>query len=430
MPSITSDIPILVAVAIATFAVPGVLVIAVLIGVRRRSREAGSGRGLARAIAFLAGASLGTLLLFGFDMEPTAWGPLVLAAVALTYGRLRARKRIEAGWLLVGMGLPWAIVLVVLLLTPASLEAWAQIVVPTATSILSIVVGLGLVSRGDPRAATPDIRSRSGQPGSRAIGSIAEAVRGPALVGPIGPQELALLLAFVATSFLVPLLLPASVPPVIRIGLAEFLAAFLGTEAYVRGLPTLSRRAFEAFSWLGEWELARVRELTGGGVTPTKEGAEAWLAAHPERPEQLPIRIEVLAYAERFDEARDALARLTTATPWERFEVAALRDLVDWRAGGVGDLAAMEEAAADIRPPDSDDRLRAEVTIAVARVRRRMADGRAEPGDAAQPLIDVRARLGRRADGQIGRALRPRILPGLLLVATLITLVTLVFGPP
>ena len=430
MPSITSDVPILVAVAIATFVVPIALVIAVVIGVRRRNRKAPFGSGLARGTAFLAGASLGTLLLFGLDMAPSAWGPLVLALIALIYGRWRVRRRVEAGWLLVGSGLPWAIVLAALMLAPSGIEPSAPVAVPTVASALALAVGLVLVRRGDPPPPMPDARSRAGQPGSRALGSIAEAIRGPGLLGPIGTQELAMLIAFAATSFLVPLLIPATVPALIRTGVAEVLAAILATEAYVRGLPTRSRRAFEAFGWLGEWELARVRELTGGGVNPTRSGTEKWLARHPERPELLPIRIEFLAFADRIDEARDALTRLPTDTPWERFEVAALRDLVDWRAGGEGDLAGMEETAADIRPQDSDDRLRAEVTIAIAKVRRRMADGRAEPGDAAQPLVDVRARLGKRADGQIGRALRPRLLPGVIVVGLLVTLANFVFGGP
>jgi hypothetical protein len=57
-----------------------------------------------------------------------------------------------------------------------------------------------------------------------------------------------------------------------------------------------------------------------------------------------------------------------------------------------------------------DEHLRAEVTIATAEVRSRMADGRSTPGDAAEPLIAVRERLGHRADGQVGRALRVRLL--------------------
>jgi hypothetical protein len=121
---------------------------------------------------------------------------------------------------------------------------------------------------------------------------------------------------------------------------------------------------------------------------------------------------------------------LPSGTPWERFEVAALRDLVNWRSGGDGDLAVMEEAVADILPADSDDRLRAEVTIAVARVRRLMADGRATPGDAVEPFLEVRQKLGRRADGQMGRALRPRIIPGLIVSGIVLGVASQVLGGP
>jgi hypothetical protein len=133
-------------------------------------------------------------------------------------------------------------------------------------------------------------------------------------------------------------------------------------------------------------------------------------------PEELPVRIEILLYAGRIDEARRLLEHLPTDTPWARFEVAALRDLVDWRAGGDGDLPAMDAAARAIEPADSDDRLRAEVTIATAAVRRRMAEARGSASDRIQPFVDVRERLGRRADGQLGRALRWRVARTLLVL--------------
>ena len=139
-------------------------------------------------------------------------------------------------------------------------------------------------------------------------------------------------------------------------------------------------------------------------------------------------RIEILLFAERIDEARAMLRRLPTGTPWERFEHAALRDLVDWRAGGDGDLAGMREAAAAIVPRDGDDRLRAEVTIAVARVRRLMAEGQTTPDEAVKPFLEVRDLLGHRADGQVGRALRPRIIPGLILAGIALGIVSAVLG--
>jgi hypothetical protein len=85
----------------------------------------------------------------------------------------------------------------------------------------------------------------------------------------------------------------------------------------------------------------------------------------------------------------------------------------------------MEAAGEAILPRDSDDRLRAEVTVAVARVRRRMADG---TGDAVEPLLQARERLGPRADGQVGRALRPRLIPVLLVSSVLFGLVSVALG--
>ena len=52
----------------------------------------------------------------------------------------------------------------------------------------------------------------------------------------------------------------------------------------------------------------------------------------------------------------------------------------------------------------------------------------ARRGDAAQPLLDVRERLGDRAKGQVGRALRPRLLPMLLVVSLLFALLTYGLG--
>jgi hypothetical protein len=87
---------------------------------------------------------------------------------------------------------------------------------------------------------------------------------------------------------------------------------------------------------------------------------------------------------------------------------------------------ALEEAAALVLPENGDVRLRAEVAVAVARVRRLMADGRRTPGDAAEPLLEVRRRLGARADGQLGRALRPRVLPTFVITSLAFVALSLV----
>ncbi|MDP9273622.1 MAG: hypothetical protein M3O93_08900, partial [Chloroflexota bacterium] len=277
-----------------------------------------------------------------------------------------------------------------------------------ALGAIPFVAGVGLGLRGDPPPTTPAIDAPAGQPGSRVIGSIAAAIRQPTLIGPFGQPHIAMLVAVVLAFLIVPLLIPGDVPIVARAAIVALVAALVGTEAFVRFFPDRSRRAFEAFSWLGEWELARARAIAGGSIPTSTSAAEAWLRDRPEREEEMPLRIEVLVFAGRIEEARSLVPNLPTGTPTLDFERAALADLVDFRGGADGDREAMERAATMILPEDGDDRLRAEVSVAVAHVRRRMADPATETADAIEPLLEVRRCLGHRADGQVGRAFRRR----------------------
>jgi hypothetical protein len=297
-----------------------------------------------------------------------------------------------------------------------------------AVSVAALVAGGALVWRGDPPAPAPDIGAPAGQPGSRAFGNISEAIRSPARLGPISVPELSMVVAVVVSVLVVPLLIPQALPSLGRSVLLGVVTSIIATEVYVRAWPSVSRRAFEAFSWLGEWELAGFRARTGSGPPTSPGKAAAWLDRRAEQPEERAIRIEVLLFAGRIDEARALLSRLSTESAWDRFEVAALGDLVEWHAGGDGVLPAMEAAAAEILPAGGDERLRAEVSIATAKVRRRMAEGGFTPEEVVQPLLAVRDALGRRADGQVGRALRRRILPLLLVGTTLFALAGELFG--
>jgi hypothetical protein len=418
--------------AIAVFAVSALFLVVVGIAAIRRARGREVGNRLGGLVAFVGGAALGTMLLFSPDLTVAA--PLVLVAGLTAASRWRAGRRVQAGWLVAGTAAPvavgWAFAASNILrdqepALPSDVILWL------AGSIIVTAIGLVTALRGDPAPPPPAMDAPAGQPGSRSIGSIAAAIREPSMIGPFGLPEIAMLVAFVGTWIVVPLLLPRDAGLIVQLGVPGVVGALLATEAYIRAMPPRTRRAFEAFSWLGEWELARARSIVGG--VPTSPGAaEAWLAAHPQGAitnlDELPIRIEILLLAGRIDDARAAVQRLPTLTAWDRFERAALTDLVDWRAGGQGDLAAMEAAADEVHPRDGDERLRADVTIAVAKVRRRMADGRAAAGDAAQPLLDVRPRLGRRADGQVGRALRRRLIPVLLVVSIGFGFLTLLVG--
>jgi hypothetical protein len=412
------------AVSIAVLVAPVLFFVSVAAGAFYVTSRGSLGRLGSAIVSFTGGLTLGTFLLVGIGLVFRL--PLLLVVVALVIGRWRARRRWSAGWLLVGAALPWTLVYGVLAaamlagdIAYSPLETLGML----ALGVVPLAAGIALIARGDPPPTGPRMDARAGQPGSRDIGSIAHAIRGPSFVGPFGLQEISLLVAIV-TAFLVVPFFVRDLPMVLRIALTSAAAAALGAEAYIRAMTSRSRRAFEAFSWLGEWELARAKRV-GGRVPVSRDDAIDWLVEHPMGPiamaDELPLRIEIELLAGRRDEARALLGQLPTATPWERFELAALRDLVDWRAGGDGYLELMRESARDILPADGDERLRAEVTIAVAEVRRRMADGRADAGDAAVPLVEVRKRLGALADGQVGRALRWRLMPQLFIVSLILT---------
>jgi hypothetical protein len=82
---------------------------------------------------------------------------------------------------------------------------------------------------------------------------------------------------------------------------------------------------------------------------------------------------------------------------------------VAWWSGEPEDLGPMEAAAAAIEPADGDDRLRAEVEIALTQVRSRAVVERPGTQDVLAPLLAVRERLGRRADGVLRRTVWRRI---------------------
>jgi hypothetical protein len=414
---------LLLATAGAVFAVAALFLLVVGVAAARRMRGHDVGNRLGGLVGLVGGAALGTMLLF--SPEPTVAAPLLLTSVLAAASRWRAGRRSQAGSIVFGTALPvaigWAFVA----------ASWADVgeqgssmpseIIPWLGGAL-IVAALALIValRGDPPPPAPSIEAPAGQPGSRALGSIAAAIREPAMIGPFGLPEIAMLIAFVGSWLLIPLLLPRDAGLIIQVGVPSLIGAVLAAEAYVRAMPPRSRRAFEAFSWLGEWELSRARSTVGGLPTNTDD-AQHWLHAHPvgsiTNLDELPVRIEIQLLAGRFDDARASLQQLPRMTAWDRFEHAALTDLVGWRSGGEGALAAMEAAAEAILPRDGDERLRADVTVAVAKVRRRMADGGAAARDAAAPLLEVRPRLGHRADGQVGRALRRRLIPVLLVVS-------------
>jgi hypothetical protein len=422
--------PSVVAVALGAFLVPAAFLAVVLVAAVRRGRGREPGPVTTTALSLLGGAALGTMLLVVGD-DLLVGLPLVGAAAVAAFVQWRAGRRRSAGWLAAGLGLPSGLFLAASAVWPAadtvpfgSGPSWPGGVL----GILAVVAGLALATRADPTPPSPTPAAPPGQPGSRAYGSIAAAIREPARLGPVGTSEIAALVALVAAWTIVPFLIPPTVPRIVAFIVPVALGSILAAEAYIRAMPTRSRRAFEAFSWLGEWELRQLR-MSPLRVPTTPDAAARWLAGHPDGPEPPGFRVELLILAGRIPEARVLLDRMPTNTPEERWARAEAADSLSWRTGGEGDLAGLEAAAAELLPGDGEDRLRAEVSIATAKVRRRMADGRATPGDAVEPLVEVRERLGSRADGQVGRALRLRLIVIFLAMGLLFGGLLELFGP-
>lgn len=412
--------PFFVELAIAALVAPIVFVILVLIALARRNRGLPPGPGTWAGLSVATGLTLG-ILLAAATFDPVVAAPILVAGLAVVGGLWRRHRRRSAGLALAALAVPTAAI------AGASGPGQGPLALVAA---IGIVIGAGVALGGDDRPPRPSVDAQPGLPGSRRIGNVAAAILEASTVGPIGVPVLAMLVALVGTWLVVPVVLGLVAPGLPRLAAtvaASAIAALVAAEAYVRSFPTRSRLAFEAFSWLGEYDLAAARAY--GRVPTNRAEAERWLADHPETAETAWLRVEVLLLAERHDEAVRVAREMPDGTPLERWTRAADLDLAAWMRGGAGDLPGLEAATREL-PEGSDDRLRAEVALATARVRRRLADGRTTPGDALDPLVEARAALGSRANGQLGRALRPRLLPVLLVSGLILSIALEVIEGP
>jgi hypothetical protein len=414
---------VMIVVAIATFALPIAFLAALTVAGVRRQRGQPVGHRLITSATALGASSLGVMVVMAGDLRiswPIIGAIVVLAGLLLRRGRLRL-----AAWFIAAAAAPWTILGALSLLSlwlgtdhPDPIESWLGFLAGAVPMLFALVLAAA--------RRLPDVVLEGTTPRGtgRSFGDVGAAVRAPAVIGPFGLSEVALLVAIVTTWFLIALLLPPQWPQLARLVILVIVGAILGAEAYIRAMPRPAREAFEAFSWLGEWEIAQVRALTHEGVPTDALGARRWLDRFPERPELRWIRVEMLTLLERHDEAKAVAERMSTSTPTERFDRIVALDFADWFSGGDGDLPGIERAASELLPVDGDERLRAEVVIAIAKVRRNMAAGE-DPIRAGAPLREVRQLLGTRADGQVGRALRVRIIRPLLVVGALFSVLSL-----
>jgi hypothetical protein len=399
---------IAVAVAAVTLGAIALSAVVVLGAIAVRFANRNPGRRWGTAVAFLFGIQVGGFVVIS-EGDPIQRAVALVLAAGLALGLLRSDRRVQAGAFICGLALPWTVawgyVAVALLAGAVDAEPVATVALLLAGSVPA-VLGLALAARGDPPPPDPDPAAPPGRPGSRRVGIVARVITEPERLGPMPISEIATFVAEVASVIAVGLI---GLPQPLEFVAMVVVATLVGSEVRLVARPTRARRAYEAFSWLGEWEFERVQRLTGRDVPTSAGAAEHWLERMPDRPDSRWIRVEILALLNRLDEARRFAETMPEGTPYERFERTHALDYVDWMAGGPGDPGAVRAAAAEIDPADADTVLRAEVAIAVRDAARRSAAGDVDGG--LEPFLAVRDRLGSRADGQLRRALWGRYLP-------------------
>jgi hypothetical protein len=424
---------VVVIVAIAALVVPAAFLGLILAAASRRRTGHALGPRWTGTVALVGGASLGTMFLVIADNLLIA-SPLILTAVLVAAGQWRSGHRALAALVVAGATLPWTVL-------------WAAYLGLLVTGVAAFDRGatlVGLAAGAIPTAAAlavavhfPQVPAGAGGPTGRGVprsfNTIGEAMREPSRIGPFGMSELAALVVLVGAGLLLLAGAMAGLPAIVGYGLAVFAGSALATEAWMRAMAMRTRRSMEAFMWLGEWDVAQAKVLTGGGVPTSRAGAEQWLARHPATAGEPVIvqalRVELSLLAGRVREARPLVESLPDGTPDERFTRLALADLVAWWTAEGDRLEDMATALTEIVPPDGEERLRAEVTLAIARARH-LAVVDPPVDDPLVPLLAVRERLGARADGIVRRIFWPRLYRVFLVGTALFALVTLAFGLP
>jgi hypothetical protein len=174
---------------------------------------------------------------------------------------------------------------------------------------------------------------------------------------------------------------------IVAIGLLGGLA---GVVAAILTVPPRIRRAFEAYSWLGHDEVRRFRQRTGAPVPVGRAAMDRWLGSTPSTPAMRLPRIELLAFVGRYDEARSELEAVPATDRDVRFEIASLRQYIDWLEHDASDVSELHQAAREL-PAGSSERQAADVTLALVDARMRLVRD-----DVAwfAPLEQVRGALG------------------------------------
>jgi hypothetical protein len=414
---------------VAATVIASAVSVAIILGVPIAGGAAAVARLRGRRAAGLVAIALvlaGLIMGYGLLAEPIAGiraasllGVVVLVAIAVLVGRLSL-----AGLILIAAALPWTIYATGFLLDIVLAHRRLDPIVvlpPLIAALAGIVAGVSVIRfhrqylTRHPEAAAPPP-----PPTARAFGAAGRAVLGPSVLGLNAAAGASAVVLVAGTQVTV---MTGHGQPVLAafavVVIGAIATGLLAAAAWAVVWPPRSRRAFEAFAWLGEWELARFAALTEGRVAPTFANMKRYVRNTAERPEDRWVRVDVLAAAGKVDAAREMASRLPGDTPLARAERVDYLTYIDWLGGGPGDPTALRNAVAAIEPPDGDDHLRADVALALSEVRLRIAVGHPDP---VAPMRDVRDRLGGRAD-RVTVASARRLAPGYLRVSTVFAVV-------
>jgi hypothetical protein len=420
LPVLPSDLTWQAIISLTALAIPlfvALVAWAAVLTVRRRP----IGVGVQRGILVVAGWMLGYLI-FGSSGNPTLHLVSLWASGILVFGLVLRRPR-TAGAVLVAMALPWTASWGSFLLDNAVAgRHWVilDVLTPLTAGAAAVLTGaLAFVAGGEVERRSH--RPPPAEPVGRKFGDTGRAIMGRRIAGMASHELLSGVALFAVALATAAVVRGRSFVEGAIIVIAGVLVAWgLCCVAWVAAWRPADRRAWEAYGWLGEWELDRYRAIVGGPALPTSNDFRKWLKASPERPDLAWIRSELLVMERRFDEARAAAETIPDNTPYGRVERESARASVDWYAGGPGDSSALR-AAIDAMPADpGDERLRGEVMVAACDVRSLLADHDPDPG---RPMRLVRDRLGARADGILWTVVRRRLWSKLLLSALVAVLI-------
>ena len=419
LPSDTAwDVILSLAAASLILLIP-LLIYAALQLVRRRPVQLWVVRGILIALGFF----LGFLVLATDGTETPRLLTIIASATVVVLVALRRPR--TGGAVLVAMAVPWTTWWLSFLADNALAgRHWvvAEVLASLVPGLAALVVGFLLIVVGGASEAAANPKP-TGAPLERRFGTTALALIGPKVLG-LATYELACAVVLLAGGVATVTVLRGR--PLVEAALIAGLGIVVTWAAtcavWVLARRPADRRAWEGYSWLGEWELDRYRAQVGGPALPTAGDFRKWLKASPDLPELAWIRAELFVMQGQLDEARAAATAIPDDTPYGRVERESALASVDWHSGGPGDTTDLRAATGEVVPAASDERLRAEVALAAAEVRRLLAVHDADP---ARPMRDIRDRLGARADGILWVVLRRRLWTKLLGSAALIVFMVL-----